>query len=184
MRSLTQRDLFWEMGEGALGRKEGGSLGVWVRVPSFASLRRVHGGGGRAETSREAPALLSWFAHLGSPARGWGSGRSWAGTGWGPPRPQPGPWRRPPGRSYDNFLLIKALGSPGYSRDTVRARLPGSLAGLFAGGGNVHARRAADARPVTRSARPARARRGRRQTLGHPDPNFGFTAGGVGGAWT
>lgn len=29
----------------------------------------------------------------------------------------------------------------------------------------------------------ARVRLGRRQTLGHRDPNFGFTAGGVGGTW-
>lgn len=42
---------------------------------------------------------------------------------------------------------------------------------------------ATDARPVTGTARPASARRGRRQTPGHRDPDCGFTARGVGGAW-
>lgn len=53
--------------------------------------------------------------------------------------------------------------------------------GLHTRGGSFYNRGAADVRPVTRTARPAR--RGRRQTPGHRDPNFGFTARGVGGTW-
>lgn len=61
----------------------------------------------------------------------------------------------------------------------MRARLPGSLAGLFAGGGNVYARRAADARPVTRSARPARGGGGGRR-LATVTPILDLPLGGWG----
>lgn len=94
--------------------------------------------------------------------------------------PALGSSRRPRGRSYDNFLLIKAIRFPGYRRDTLRARLHRSTtAASTHRGGSIYAPGAADVLPVIRTARPSRGGGGGRR-LATVTPVLDLPLGGWG----